>query len=95
MGINVDLEGWRPEKGKTDKQGNIVDDRVYNTKDYDRNLVIDERTRLVAQRVSDFLKKTDRFSKTIVFCVDIEHANACGRRLPTRTAILCRQTINT
>jgi type I restriction enzyme R subunit len=74
IGINIDLEGWRPEVGKTDKNGNIVKDRIYNTKDFDRNLVIDERTDLVAKRVSEYLKRTDRFSKTIIFCVDIDHA---------------------
>jgi len=74
VGFNVDLEGWRPEEGKEDKEGNPVEDRIYNIKDYDRNLVIDERTRLVAGKVMQFLRKTDLFSKTIIFCVDIEHA---------------------
>ncbi|MCX5895701.1 MAG: DEAD/DEAH box helicase family protein, partial [Proteobacteria bacterium] len=74
VGLNVDLEGWRPEEGKTDKDGNLVDDRLYNIKDYDRNLVIDERTLLVARKVSEFLKKTNRYDKTIIFCVDIDHA---------------------
>ena len=73
-GINVDLEGWRPEAGKTDKSGNPVDDRIYNTKDYDRNLVIDERTDIVAKKLTQYLKGFDRFAKTIVFCVDIDHA---------------------
>jgi len=74
VGLNVDLEGWRPEKGKADKYGNPVEDRIYNTKDYDRNLVIDERTQLVAEKVTAFLTKNSRFDKTIIFCVDIEHA---------------------
>lgn len=74
VGINVDLEGWRPESGKIDKSGNPVDDRIYNTKDYDRNLVIDERTDIVAKKLSQYLKDFDRFAKTIVFCVDIDHA---------------------
>ncbi|MGD9487785.1 MAG: EcoAI/FtnUII family type I restriction enzme subunit R [Calditrichaceae bacterium] len=74
VGINVDLEGWRPESGKTDKDGNLIEDRLYNTKDYDRNLVIDPRTELVANKVTEFLTKTNRFDKTIIFCVDIEHA---------------------
>ena len=74
VGMNVDLEGWRPEEGKRDKEGNLVEDRVYNTKDYDQNLVIDPRTELVASKLTDFLTKTNRFDKTIVFCVDIEHA---------------------
>ncbi|VAW70349.1 Type I restriction-modification system, restriction subunit R [hydrothermal vent metagenome] len=74
VGLNVDLEGWRPEQGKTDKQGLLVDDRIYNRKDFDKNLVIDERTEAVARKVSEFLKKTNRFDKTIIFCVDIDHA---------------------
>jgi type I restriction enzyme R subunit len=74
VGLNVDLEGWRPEQGKTDKQGLLVDDRLYNRKDFDKNLVIDERTETVARKVTQFLKKTNRFDKTIIFCVDIDHA---------------------
>ena len=74
IGFNVDIEGWRPEKGKTDKQGRVVGDRVYNQKDFDKNLVIDERTETVARKVTEFLKKTGRYHKTIIFCVDINHA---------------------
>ncbi len=74
VGLNVDLEGWRPERGKTDKQGRLVEDRIYNRRDFDRNLVIDERTQAVADKVTEFLKKTDRFDKTIIFCTDINHA---------------------
>ncbi len=74
VGLNVDLEGWRPESGKTDKSGQLVDDRIYNRRDYDKNLVIDERTQTVADKITEYLKKTDRFDKAIVFCVDIDHA---------------------
>lgn len=74
IGLNVDLEGWRPERGKTDKQGLLVDDRVYNRKDFDKNLIIDERTQAVAKKVTEYLKKTNRFDKTIIFCIDIDHA---------------------
>lgn len=74
VGLNTDLEGWRPEVGKTDKNGNEVEDRIYNIKDFDKNLVIDERTKIVAKKITEFLSKTNRFDKTIVFCVDIEHA---------------------
>ncbi len=74
VGLNVDLENYRPEEGKTDKQGHLIDDRIYNRGDFDKNLVIDERTKVVAQRVTEFLKKTNRFDKTIIFCRDIEHA---------------------
>ena len=74
VGLNVDLEGWRPEQGQTDQQGLPIEDRIYNRKDYDKNLVIDERTEAVAKRVTEFLKKTNRFDKTIIFCVNIAHA---------------------
>lgn len=72
--LNVDSEGWRPEQGKTDKEGEEVEDRIYNRKDFDKNLVIDERTETVARKLTEFLKGYDRFAKTIVFCIDIEHA---------------------
>lgn len=74
VGINVDLEGYRPEKNKLDKDGHIIEDRIYNRKDFDRHLVIDERTQIVAQKLTEFLKNSDRYSKTIVFCQDIDHA---------------------
>ena len=74
VGLNVDLEGYRPEVGKRDKAGNLIDDRLYNLKDFDRNLVIDDRTKAVAKRVMEYLRKTDVYAKTIVFCVDTEHA---------------------
>ena len=74
IGLNTDLEGWRPEKEKKDKLGNLVEDRIYNIKDYDRNLVLEDRTKLVAKKITQFLKKNNRFDKTIIFCVDIEHA---------------------
>src|SRR6202041_3987759 len=75
--IDVDFEGYRPERGDVDRDGNEIEDRIYNTKDFDRTLVIDDRTKLVAKKVSDFLKKSnDRFQKTIVFCVDEEHARS-------------------
>ena len=74
IALNVDAEGWRPEQGKTDKDGDTVEDRIYNRKDFDKNLVIEERTDIVAQKLTEFLKGYDRFAKTIVFCVDIDHA---------------------
>jgi type I restriction enzyme R subunit len=73
--IDRDIEGYRPEPGKLDAGGHEVEDRIYNQKDFDRTLVIDERTALVAKKISDFLRQSeDRFQKTIVFCVDTEHA---------------------
>jgi type I restriction enzyme R subunit len=74
VGLNVDAEGYRPEQGKTDKDGNAVKDRIYNRKDFDRSLVIEERTDIVAKKVTEYLKGFNRFAKTIIFCVDIDHA---------------------
>ena len=81
IGLDRDLEGYRPESGKVDKHGYEIEDREYNVKDFDRKLVIDDRTRIVAAKITEFLKKTDRFSKTIVFCVDIEHAERMRQAL--------------
>ena len=91
VNLNVDAEGWRPEKGKKDKDGNEVEDRVYNRKDFDRNLVIEERTRAVARKLSEFLKGYDRFAKTIVFCSDIDHAERMRSELSNLNADLVAQ----
>ncbi|HFM1792865.1 TPA: EcoAI/FtnUII family type I restriction enzme subunit R [Escherichia coli] len=72
--IDVDLQGWRPTKGQTDLNGEVIDDRIYNQKDFDRTMVIDERTELVARTITDYLKRTNPMDKTIVFCNDIDHA---------------------
>ncbi|WP_217576506.1 EcoAI/FtnUII family type I restriction enzme subunit R [Mesorhizobium sp. GbtcB19] len=73
--IDRDVEGYRPELGQLDRDGNEVEDRLYNTKDFDRTLVLDDRTKLTARKITEFLKESgDRFQKTIVFCVDKEHA---------------------
>ena len=91
VGLNVDLEGWRPEPGKTDKQGLLVEDRIYNRKDFDRNLVIEERTKAVAKKVTEFLKKTNRFDKTIIFCVDIDHAERMRSSIANENSDLMAQ----
>ncbi|MCB9046559.1 MAG: DEAD/DEAH box helicase family protein [Chitinophagales bacterium] len=91
IGLNVDYEGWRPEKGKTDKAGKEVEDRIYNRKDYDKNIVIDERTDMVAKKLTEFLKGTDRFAKTIVFCVDIDHAERMRSAIAKHNADLVAQ----
>ncbi|MEZ8822867.1 EcoAI/FtnUII family type I restriction enzme subunit R [Vibrio amylolyticus] len=79
--IDVDVQGWRPTKGQTDKHGEVIEDRIYNQKDFDRTMVIDERTDLVAQTITNYLKRTDPMSKTIVFCNDIDHAERMRRAL--------------
>lgn len=80
--VDRDVEGYRPTQGQLDREGNEIEDRIYNTKDFDRTLVIDDRTKLVAQRVTQFLKESgDRMQKTIIFCVDQEHAGRMRRAL--------------
>src|ERR1035437_4052368 len=88
--IDVDVDGYRPESGKTDRDGNEIEDRIYNQRDFDRTIVIDDRTRLVAAKVSEFLKESgDRFQKTIVFCVDEEHASRMRTALINQNKDLC------
>ena len=79
--IDIDAQGWRPTKGQVDKNGELIVDRIYNQKDFDRTLVIDERTQLVAETITNYLKRTDPMAKTIVFCNDINHAERMRRAL--------------
>lgn len=88
VGLDIDTEGWRPQQGKTDKDGFEVEDRIYNRKDFDRSLIIEERTELVAQKLTQFLKGYDRFAKTIVFCMDIDHAERMRTALSKQNADL-------
>lgn len=81
ISIDKDIEGWRPDKGKTDKYGRLVEDREYNETDFDRNLVLEHRTELVAAKITEFLKATDRFSKSIVFCENVDHAERMRQAL--------------
>lgn len=84
--LDRDVEGYRPEIGKTDKYGNEIPDRIYNTKDFDRDLVIDERTELVAKKITQYMKETDRMQKAIIFCVDIDHAVRMRQALANENA---------
>ena len=88
IGIDKDLDGWRPEKGKTDKYGQLIDDREYGETDFDRNLILEQRTELVAAKITEFLKATDRFAKTIVFCENIPHAERMRQALVNANADL-------
>lgn len=87
--IDTDVYGYRPNKGKTDKDGDLVEDREYGVKDFDKNIVIDERTQLVAEKITEYLKNTDRLAKTIVFCVDIDHAERMRQALVNLNSDLC------
>lgn len=87
-------EGWRPTAGLLDKYGNEVKDRIYNLKDYYKTLAIDERTEIVAKKITEYLKATDRFAKTIVFCTDIDHANRMRQALINENADLVAKNWN-
>lgn len=80
--IDRDIEGYRPERGQLDREGATVPDRVYKRDEFDRTLVLDHRTKLVANKITQFLKESgDRFQKTIIFCVDQEHAGRMRQAL--------------
>ena len=67
-------EGWRPLKGQLDKNGNLIEDRIYTNSDFDYNIVLEDRTQEVAQEITAYLKATGRMQKTIVFCATEDHA---------------------
>ena len=81
IGIDRDLDGWRPAGGETDKHGQLIEDREYNDADFDRNLILEPRTALVAAKVTEFLRATSRFAKTIIFCENIDHAERMRQAL--------------
>jgi type I restriction enzyme R subunit len=84
----VDAAGWRPSAGDSDRYGRVIPDREYTTEDFERVLALRARTRAIAKHLTDFLKRTDRFGKTIVFCADQEHADEMRRSLANLNADL-------
>lgn len=85
--IDKDVEGFRPTINQTDKYGNIIEDREYNTRDFDRNLVLEKRTELVAKYVTDYLKRNNKqMAKTIFFCIDQDHAGRMRQALVNENA---------
>jgi type I restriction enzyme R subunit len=87
----VDAAGWRPTPGEMDRYGREIPDSLYGTADFDRLIALKARTEAIARNLTDFLKKSDRFAKTIVFCVDQEHAEEMRRALNNCNADLARQ----
>lgn len=79
--IDKDVQGWRPSKGQVDKNGELIEDRIFNLTDMDRTLVLEKRTELVAKKITEFLVATDPYAKTIVFCDDIDHAERMRQAL--------------
>jgi type I restriction enzyme, R subunit len=92
--IRVDLDkdtfGWRPPQGMTDKLGNVIEDRVYNATDMNRKLVLEKRDEVVAAKITEYLKATNRFDKTIVFCEDIDHASRMRQALSNANQDICQ-----
>ena len=87
--IDRDIEGWRPTSGQLARDGMPVDDRIYTVRDFDRTLVIDGRTKAVAEKITAFLRESgDRFQKAIIFCVDQEHAARMRQALVNENADL-------
>ena len=86
-----DAAGWRPSKDDIDRYGREIPDEVYTTADFERRVALRARTQAVARHLTDFLKKTDRFAKTIVFCVDQEHASEMRTALNNLNADLVQQ----
>ena len=80
--LDIDQNGYTPEAGKTDIDGNPVEQRTYTQEEFDRKIIVEERRQLVAERITEFMKVNDcRYAKTIVFCENIEHARDMVRRL--------------
>jgi type I restriction enzyme, R subunit len=86
-----DAAGWRPSQGDLDRYGREIPDNEYQTVDFERAVALKARTQAIARNITDFLKKTDRFAKTIVFCVDQEHADDMRQALNNLNADLVTQ----
>ncbi|MEY8688813.1 MAG: EcoAI/FtnUII family type I restriction enzme subunit R [Leptothrix sp. (in: b-proteobacteria)] len=92
--VRIDLDrdtfGWRPIAGMTDKHGQLIEDRIYTGADMNRQLVLERRDEVVAAKITEYLKATDRHAKTIVFCEDIDHAARMRSALSNANADICR-----
>jgi type I restriction enzyme R subunit len=91
---SYDAAGWRPTKGELDRYGREIPDDEYSTKDFERVVSLRVRTEAIARHLAEFMKKTDRFAKTIVFCVDQEHADEMRRASSNLNADLVQQYPN-
>jgi len=94
--VRIDLDkdtfGWRPPEGMTDKLGNVIEDRIYNATDMNRRLVLEKRDEVVAAKITEYLKATNRFDKTIVFCEDIDHASRMRQALSNANQDICKDS---
>lgn len=87
----ADAAGWRPNKGELDRYGREIPDGEYSTKDFERLIALKARTEAIARNLTDFLKKTDRYGKTIIFCVDQEHAEDMRKAINNLNADLVQK----
>lgn len=95
--VRIDFDkdyGWRPKKGQVDSRGTVIPDRVYEQPDMDRTLVLEHRTKRVAEKVTEFLKATNRYDKTIVFCEDVEHAERMRQEIGNLNSDIFAQNPN-
>ncbi len=91
INITTDIsEGWRPYKGQRDKNGEEIEDRVYTNSDFDYKVIIEDRIYQVANEITKYLKSTDRYQKTIVFCADEAHAERMRVALTNLNSDLCK-----
>lgn len=88
---NADAAGWRPSKDELDRLGRPIPDDEYQTKDFERVIALRARTRAIAKHLTSFIRSSDRFAKTIVFCVDQEHAAEMRRELINHNADLVKE----
>ena len=92
INITTDIgDGWRPYKGQKDIYGNVIEDRIYNNRDYDYNIIIEDRINQVALEITNYLKATDRMAKTIVFCATEDHAERMRIALSNLNADMVQQ----
>lgn len=84
-------EGWRPYKGQVDKNGNLIEDRIYTNSDFDYNIILEDRTYEVAREITEYLKSTDRMQKTIVFCATEDHAERMRIALNNLNSDMCKE----
>ena len=90
--LNIDKDGYRPPSGKLDVDGHPVKDRIYTQKDFDRTIIVEERQEIVAKRITDYMKENDcRYAKTIVFCENIDHADAMVLKLKNLNSDLVQE----
>ena len=92
INVKTDIaDGWRPFKGQHDKFGNEIEDRIYTNSDFDYNIVLEDRTHQVAKEITNYLKRTGRMQKTIVFCATEEHAERMRIELNNLNADMVRE----